>query len=220
MCGIVGYVGSEFSVDYVVEGLKKLEYRGYDSAGVAVNCGSEITIRRKAGKLIELCDHLRVEPIKGRCAIGHTRWATHGAPTDVNAHPHMADDVVLVHNGIIENYRELKMQLESAGRVFTSQTDTELLAHLVAITEGETLEVRLSKALTKVRGAYALAVMSIRDPGKIVAAKNLGAYGECDHAGIRYSRSPFPYSGNHCFGGRGDGSDRGRGDRYFLFGIW
>ncbi|MEE2960132.1 MAG: glutamine--fructose-6-phosphate transaminase (isomerizing) [Myxococcota bacterium] len=172
MCGIVGYVGSEFSVDYVVEGLKKLEYRGYDSAGVAVNCGSEITIRRKAGKLIELCDHLRVEPIKGRCAIGHTRWATHGAPTDVNAHPHMADDVVLVHNGIIENYRELKMQLESAGRVFTSQTDTELLAHLVAITEGETLEVRLSKALTKVRGAYALAVMSIRDPGKIVAAKN------------------------------------------------
>lgn len=172
MCGIVGYVGSERASEYVVEGLRRLEYRGYDSAGVATVEGDKIALRRRKGKLRELDQLLREEPLSGTIAIGHTRWATHGRPSDENAHPHHVDDVVVVHNGIIENFLELTQRLKNEGRDFQSETDTEIVAHLVAMSKAPTLAERVREALTQVQGAYALAVISEREPDTIVVAKN------------------------------------------------
>src|SRR6202050_2468950 len=134
MCGIVGYIGAHRAVPIILEGLKRLEYRGYDSAGIAVYCDDQkFEIRRAKGKLRNLEDAIRLSPIEGSFGIGHTRWATHGRPTEENAHPHRDchGDVVVVHNGIIENYLDLKHRLQSEGHVFTTETDTEVVAHLV-----------------------------------------------------------------------------------------
>ena len=171
MCGIVGYVGSPRAAEYVLDGLRRLEYRGYDSAGIATVHEGQILLRRKKGKLTELTDVLMREPLLGNIAIGHTRWATHGRPSDENAHPHKVDDVVVVHNGIIENFHELKDALLKRGRKFLSETDTEIVAHLIALAKG-TLEERVRAALAQLKGAYAIAVICAGEPDTIVVAKN------------------------------------------------
>ena len=174
MCGIVGYIGNQEAVPILVGGLAKLEYRGYDSAGVAVLQGEKITVRRSVGKLVNLQKSLKDNEIKGTVGIGHTRWATHGKPSEQNAHPHRSDGCVLVHNGIIENYQPLKLQLEKDGYKFESETDTEVVAHLI----GRYLKTygRLAdavRAATKdIRGSYAIAVISEREPGVLVAARS------------------------------------------------
>ncbi len=175
MCGIVGYVGPRPSVDVVVGGLKKLEYRGYDSAGVAVVGPSGLSISRAKGKLKNLVDRLGEKPLAGRTAIGHTRWATHGRPSDENAHPHAYQGVAVVHNGIIENHLELRAELASKGHRFASETDTEIFAHLIADAmkrDGDDLAQAVRDTLKQVKGTYAMAVVSEKRPGEIVAAKN------------------------------------------------
>lgn len=198
MCGIVGYVGSERAAEYVLDGLRRLEYRGYDSAGIATIHNGQILLRRRKGKLGALADALRDEPLVGNIAIGHTRWATHGRPSDENAHPHKVDDVVLVHNGIIENYLELSKNLRAQGRKFESETDTEIIAHLIALAKGKTLQERVCKALAQVHGAYAIAVMSHTEPQTIVVAKNASPLiiGIRDDAGLIASDIPalLPYT--------------------------
>lgn len=177
MCGIVGYIGPNQAVPIILDGLRRLEYRGYDSAGIAVgDHGGELMIRRAAGKLRNLEEVLRLEPIEGNHGIGHTRWATHGRPTEENAHPHRdpSGSIVVVHNGIIENYLTLKAELESEGHEFLTETDTEIIAHLVEkySRDDPNLEKALFQALRKMEGLYALAVISRRDPDKIVAARS------------------------------------------------
>ena len=175
MCGIVGYVGPLSSVDVVVGGLKKLEYRGYDSAGVAVIGPGGLSISRAKGKLKNLVDRLAEKPLIGRTAIGHTRWATHGRPSDENAHPHSYKGVAVVHNGIIENHMELKAELSSKGHKFASETDTEIFAHLISdamILGGNDLSQAVRDTLKQVKGTYAMAVVSEKRPNEIVAAKN------------------------------------------------
>ncbi len=174
MCGIVGYVGAKDSAPILVEGLRRLEYRGYDSAGLAVHTGRGIEIVRAVGKLANLDKALAKAPLKGATGIGHTRWATHGRPSEANAHPHVAGKIAVVHNGIIENHVELRRELEGRGVKFSSDTDTEIVAHLVdqAMTEGETdLETAVRRALHRVRGAYAIAVVHGEKPDHIVVAK-------------------------------------------------
>ncbi len=158
----------------ILDGLKRLEYRGYDSAGIAVLSGEEFEIRRAAGKLDRLAATLASEPLSGSLGIGHTRWATHGPPTELNAHPHRAGDVVVVHNGIIENHRALKQEMSAEGRAFESDTDTEIIAHLVARErdKGLPLPEAVRAALGQVHGAYAIAVLDRSQPDMIVAAKN------------------------------------------------
>ena len=131
MCGIVGYIGKQDAAPLILESLRKLEYRGYDSAGIAVVTNGQVEVRRCEGKLKNLESLLKREPIKGTIGIGHTRWATHGRPSETNAHPHRAGDVVVVHNGIIENYLDLKEELIARDTKFSSETDTEIVAHLV-----------------------------------------------------------------------------------------
>ncbi len=174
MCGIVGYIGNRNATEIIVEGLRRLEYRGYDSAGVAVLKDGRTDMRRAVGKLGNLDKLLREKPLAGNTGIGHTRWATHGRPSEENAHPHEVDGVTVVHNGIIENYLELKQKLASTGRKFKSETDTEIMAHLVAAHIGRGLgfvdAVRAS--LAEVRGAYAFVILFEKEPGKIVTAKS------------------------------------------------
>ncbi len=175
MCGIVGYAGFGEAQRFLLEGLGKLEYRGYDSAGLAISNGEGVIVRKTAGRLERLAAELDARPVRGITGIGHTRWATHGEPTTANAHPHLDCDgeLAVVHNGIIENHAALRDELAARGHVFRSATDTEVLAHLVEesyTTEGD-LEGALAVALEKVRGAYAVAVISRREPGKIVAAR-------------------------------------------------
>ncbi len=173
MCGIVGYIGASEAQPILLEGLKRLEYRGYDSAGIAVQRDSEIEVRKAAGKLAVLEQHLEREPLRGTCGIGHTRWATHGAPTTLNAHPHCAESghVALVHNGIIENYETLRAKLGELGHEFHTDTDTEVLCHLIdEVFEGN-LEHAVAAALTRVEGAFGIAVIDGRDPDKIVVAR-------------------------------------------------
>ncbi len=172
MCGIVGLVGQANAAEHVLEGLKRLEYRGYDSAGIATLDHGRIHLHRKRGKLQGLVDLLREQPLPGSIAIGHTRWATHGRPSDENAHPHRVDDIVLVHNGIIENYLELRSELTALGRKFESETDTEIIAHLIATTPAKSLVERVRATLLRVQGAYAIAVLSPSEPDTIVVAKN------------------------------------------------
>jgi len=174
MCGIVGYIGSQNAQDFVIDGLEKLEYRGYDSAGIAVNTGKDrFEIVKKVGRLQNLEDALKEHPLKGHSGIGHTRWATHGKPSDVNSHPHFNKDktLVVVHNGIIENYLELKKDLQAKGYEFISETDTEVVAHLLdSLYEGDLLEA-VKKLLKIIKGAYALGMMSISEPDRIIAAR-------------------------------------------------
>ncbi len=174
MCGIVGYIGSQKAQDFVVDGLEKLEYRGYDSAGIAVNTGKNVfEIVKKVGRLKNLSDELEKNPIEGNVAIGHTRWATHGKPSDENSHPHFNADktIVVVHNGIIENYLEIKVELLTKGYKFTSETDTEVLAHLLdSLYEGDILEAT-KKMLKRIRGAYALGIMAAKEPDRMIAVR-------------------------------------------------
>jgi glutamine---fructose-6-phosphate transaminase (isomerizing) len=176
MCGIVGYIGPKKVVPVIIEGLRKLEYRGYDSAGIAVVNGSgQLEVRRAPGKLRKLEEVIQKSPLEGTYGIGHTRWATHGRPTEENAHPHRdcTGQIVVVHNGIIENYLELKEQLQNEGHKFVTETDTEVVAHLVEKNSqgGVPLEEAVRKSLRELRGIYSLVFLSARDPNKIVAAR-------------------------------------------------
>ncbi|MGH7334603.1 MAG: glutamine--fructose-6-phosphate transaminase (isomerizing), partial [Candidatus Rokuibacteriota bacterium] len=175
MCGIVGYVGDKSAVDIIVEGLKRLEYRGYDSAGVAVLHAGHLQVRRAAGRLKMLEGVLRERPVTGSLGIGHTRWATHGRPSEENAHPHTdcAGELVVVHNGILENYLEIKERLLGEGHAFRSETDTEVLAHLIEhhVKITGRLESAVKRALAEVRGSYAIGVVATAAPDRLVAAK-------------------------------------------------
>ncbi len=173
MCGIIGYIGKESAVPILIEGLKKLEYRGYDSSGVAVLQGGVIQVRRSVGKLQNLESLLRREVLSGRIGVGHVRWATHGRPSEENAHPHRAGSVVVVHNGIIENYAVLKKELSAQGRVFLSETDTEVIAHLIdsIIQKGVSLDQAVRDATARLEGAYAIAVIDERNPEMVVGAR-------------------------------------------------
>ncbi|MAG32940.1 MAG: glutamine--fructose-6-phosphate transaminase (isomerizing) [Deltaproteobacteria bacterium] len=178
MCGIVGYVGREHrAADVLIDGLRRLEYRGYDSAGVAILEGDVLEIRRAKGKLINLENNLRERPLQGRLGIGHTRWATHGKPSERNAHPHRAGSVVIVHNGIVENYRELRADLENRGAVISSDTDTELIAHLIdeLVGDGRDLLAAVREACSKLTGSYALGAVCDKEPSLLVTAKNGGS---------------------------------------------
>ena len=183
MCGIVGYVGSKEVVPLIIEGLRRLEYRGYDSAGIAVGGnGDGFELRRAPGKLKNLEEVIRKQPLEGTYGIGHTRWATHGRPTEENAHPHRdcSGRIVVVHNGIVENYLALKQELSKEGHKFVTETDTEVIAHLIeqeiasAATSGKTmpLEDAVRRAARRLTGAYAISVLSADEPDKIVVARN------------------------------------------------
>jgi glucosamine--fructose-6-phosphate aminotransferase (isomerizing) len=182
MCGIVGYVGKKSVVPIIIEGLRRLEYRGYDSAGIAVGGdGDGLQLRRAEGKLRNLEEAIRLKPLHGSYGIGHTRWATHGRPTEENAHPHRdcTGKIVVVHNGIVENYLSLKKKLIEEGHKFTTETDTEIIAHLVEKYSGNSgnwkrtsLEEAVRQAVKQLTGVFALAVISADEPNKIVAARN------------------------------------------------
>ena len=175
MCGIIGYIGPKPVVPVLIDGLRRLEYRGYDSAGIAVVDHGTMDLRRSAGKLSRLEDVIRLNPIKGDYGVGHTRWATHGRPTEENAHPHRdcTGKIVVVHNGIIENYLDLKLELQAQGHTFVTETDTEIVAHLVEREmKDDGLENAVRRALLLIRGLFALVLISADDPEKIVAVRN------------------------------------------------
>jgi len=174
MCGIVGYTGDRKSASLLLEGLKKLEYRGYDSAGIAIlDEEGKLQIRRTEGKLSRLVEEMAQNPCDGTLSIGHTRWATHGKPSETNAHPHRSGSVVVVHNGIIENYLELRDLLQAKGRTFLSETDTEIIAHLIeeGLKASLSLEEAVRQALKQVKGSYAIAVISQEEPSLLIGAK-------------------------------------------------
>src|SRR4030043_259101 len=173
MCGIVGYIGPRETAKVLIDGLKKLEYRGYDSAGIAVFHRGKVEIRRKEGKLTKLEELIGGEVFNGEVGIGHTRWATHGRPSDENAHPHKAGKVAVVHNGIIENYLSLKGVLKSKGHVFTSETDTEIISHLIDefVQEGYSPLEAVRIALDKIRGSYALGILFEGDEKCLIGAR-------------------------------------------------
>ncbi|MBC8066073.1 MAG: class II glutamine amidotransferase, partial [Chlorobia bacterium] len=176
MCGIAGYVGPKQAVGIVFDQLKRLEYRGYDSAGIAIMERDQIKVLKRAGKLSNLGSLLDDTPTDAHLAIAHSRWATHGAPTDENAHPHFDayEQIAIIHNGIIENYLDLKEELAEKGHKFRSQTDTEVAAHIIGeeYNESGPLEEAVKRAVRRLRGAYALVVVSKQEPGKIVAVRN------------------------------------------------
>jgi glutamine---fructose-6-phosphate transaminase (isomerizing) len=175
MCGIVGYVGSKPVVPIIIEGLRKLEYRGYDSAGIAVVRDGQVSIRRSSGKLSNLAQSLADNPLEGDYGIGHTRWATHGRPTEENAHPHRdcTGRIVVVHNGIIENYLEIKQRLQRDGHRFVTETDTEVIAHLVeSLLPGRSLTEAVGATLSQLRGSFAVCVIAADAPRTIVAARS------------------------------------------------
>lgn len=177
MCGIVAYIGHKEAYPILIKGLQRLEYRGYDSAGVAlINAGGELNVYKRKGKVSELVEFAKNQDLKGQVGIGHTRWATHGEPNDVNSHPHYSQskNLVMIHNGIIENYAAIKEGLSKRGHQFMSQTDTEVLIHLIEDIqkhEGIKLGQAVQAALNQVIGAYAIVVLDKSDPETIVAAK-------------------------------------------------
>lgn len=175
MCGIVGYIGNRNATPIILEGLEKLEYRGYDSAGIAVIEDKKIKVRRDSGKVSRLIKLAKDQPISGSPGIGHTRWATHGEPSEKNAHPHIGYNgkVVLVHNGIVENYLEIKNELLDKGVKFISDTDTETIVHLIEkhLDDGYSLEESVRKTLERIKGAHGIVVISTNDPEKIIAAR-------------------------------------------------
>src|SRR5579864_1131017 len=182
MCGIVGYVGKKRVVPVILDGLRRLEYRGYDSAGIAVaGNGGGLQVRRAEGKLRNLEEVIRLKPLEGTYGIGHTRWATHGRPSEENAHPHRdcTGKIVVVHNGIVENYLTLKKKLIEEDHKFTTETDTEIIAHLVEkhfSNSGNgarpSLEEAVRRAVKELTGVFALSVIAVDEPNKIVAARN------------------------------------------------
>jgi len=202
MCGIVGIVGHTPVAPLIVDALKRLEYRGYDSAGVATIERGELSRRRAEGKLVNLERRLQSEPLDGTIGIGHTRWATHGVPNETNAHPHFSNGVAIVHNGIIENFSELREELTRDGYTFDSQTDTEVVAHLVAreVARGAAPVEAAHAALKRLRGAFALAIMFKGDEDLIVGARkdrrwrSAMARARCSWARTpsRWRRSPTP----------------------------
>ncbi|WP_333652286.1 glutamine--fructose-6-phosphate transaminase (isomerizing) [Dissulfurispira sp.] len=172
MCGIIGYIGNKNAIPVVMDGLKRLEYRGYDSAGIAYFTDKKIEIKRCKGKIHDLENIVNKCNISSNLAIGHTRWATHGRPSDENAHPHRSDGIVIVHNGIIENYVELKHRLQEDGFIFASETDTEVLCHLInKYSKNNPLEEAVRAVLKEVKGAYAFAVINEKEPDKVVAVR-------------------------------------------------
>ncbi|MDP2682452.1 MAG: glutamine--fructose-6-phosphate transaminase (isomerizing) [Deltaproteobacteria bacterium] len=174
MCGIVGYIGNNDASEVLLDGLKRLEYRGYDSAGIAViDAGKKIEVRRSVGKLVNLEKKVFAHPITGHIGISHTRWATHGRPSEENAHPHVEAGIAVVHNGIIENYLSLKEALKKQGAVFKSETDTEILAHLISrqMKAGRGFEDSVTETLKQVKGSYAIVVISKDEPDKIIGAR-------------------------------------------------
>jgi glucosamine--fructose-6-phosphate aminotransferase (isomerizing) len=177
MCGIVGYTGTHEASPILLAGLRRLEYRGYDSAGVAILEAGRMAVRKKAGRVKALEESLLEEPAPGRCGISHTRWATHGPATDRNAHPHIGGagegTVAVVHNGVIENHAALRNALESTGVTFRSQTDTEVIAHLIAkeLGAGDDLFEAVQRVLPRLEGTYGLAVVSPRCPGQVIGAR-------------------------------------------------
>ena len=174
MCGIVAGTAERNVIPILMEGLRRLEYRGYDSAGVAVRHDDGIQRRRALGKVVELQNVLDASPIEGRTGIAHTRWATHGVPSEQNAHPHISGDgLAIVHNGIIENHEKLRADLIAAGYEFTSETDTEVVAHLIHqnLKTANDLEAAVRKTVAELHGAYALVVMSRDEPGKLILAR-------------------------------------------------
>ena len=198
MCGIVGYIGTRSASELIIRGLRRLEYRGYDSAGVAVVNGS-LEVRKKEGKVDELAKLLDAQPVSGTAGMGHTRWATHGPPSDVNAHPHESTDgrFAIVHNGIIENYGSIKKRLVEKGFTFESETDTEVLAHFIEDIQNETdlaFPEAIRQALTQVNGAYGIVAISQEDPDQIVVARNgsplLLGIGDGEHF-VGSDASPF-----------------------------
>jgi glucosamine--fructose-6-phosphate aminotransferase (isomerizing) len=174
MCGIIGILGNRPVAGLLVDGLRRLEYRGYDSAGIATVENGHLERRRAEGKLKNLAAKLEDEPLAGQTGIGHTRWATHGVPVERNAHPHMTPRVAVVHNGIIENFRELKQELMDQGVVFDTETDTEIAAHLAsrAIDSGATPREAVAQTLARIRGAFALAFIFAGHDDLIIAARN------------------------------------------------
>ena len=173
MCGIVGYIGPQSATPIILDGLRRLEYRGYDSAGIATLHEGKTQIQRAKGKLVNLEERLTEHPVEGCIGIGHTRWATHGRPSETNAHPHYAGGIIVVHNGIIENYLPLRERLRQQGHDFSSETDTEVIAHLISEVYRECgdFETAVRQALRQVRGAYAVAILCEQEPGKLIAAK-------------------------------------------------
>ena len=173
MCGIVGILSTQDVADRLLDGLKRLEYRGYDSAGIATDFDGAIERRRASGKLINLANELAAHPLPGKTGIAHTRWATHGGPTTNNAHPHATGEVAVVHNGIIENFKPLRDELIARGRTFTSETDTEVVAHLIS----EKVEAGLAPAdavrevLPRLHGAFALAILFRQHPDLLIGAR-------------------------------------------------
>jgi len=182
MCGIIGYIGNRDIIPILIEGLKRLEYRGYDSAGIAVLEKGRISLRRAEGKIALLEKLIKQKPVSGSAGLGHTRWATHGRPSEENAHPHRdcTGTIVIVHNGIVENYLELKENLKKKGHRFRSETDTEIIAHLIeeqycsgaAFRRTNSLEQAVRRALKEIRGSYALGIISSKEPGRIIAARS------------------------------------------------
>ena len=174
MCGIIGYTGYREAVPIIQTGLGRLAYRGYDSAGIAVCANGEIACRRAHGKLENLIDKMARDPIAGSTGIGHTRWATHGRPSESNAHPHCYGRFAIVHNGIIENFMQLRAELKERGHVFSSETDTEIIAHLIQEEYDKKRDfiTAVRDALHLVRGSYALVVICADAPEQIVAARN------------------------------------------------
>ena len=171
MCGIVGYSGFRQATEVLLEGLRNLEYRGYDSAGISVFEDGVIRTVKSQGRIQKLEEKLAFSPLTGTCGIAHTRWATHGVPSDINAHPHRSDHVSLLHNGIIENYLELKEELIAKGYHFVSQTDTEVAAHLISsLYEGDPLQA-ISKALARIEGSYAFAILFDDHPDRVYGAR-------------------------------------------------
>src|SRR6266545_3907337 len=175
MCGIFGYIGTRDAVGILLEGLRRLEYRGYDSAGLAIQTPAGLQVRRSVGRIAGLDRLIVLEPLSGSVGLGHTRWATHGRPADHNAHPHRdcSGRLAVVHNGILENFLELKLALEAEGHRFTSETDTEVVAHLVEryLAGGAKLPAAVGAALRRIRGAFAVCVLAEAEPGRIVVAK-------------------------------------------------
>jgi glucosamine--fructose-6-phosphate aminotransferase (isomerizing) len=194
MCGIVGHVGAEEATPILLDGLRRLEYRGYDSAGLAVHADDGIKIVRAVGKLRNLEKALAQEGLTGTVGIGHTRWATHGRPSEVNAHPHVAGPIAVVHNGIIENHLELRSELEAGGSTISSDTDTEIIAHLIhrETQAGHDMVTAIRRSLGHVEGAYAIAVLSEKEPNRIVVAKNASPLVIGVSKGATYCASDIP----------------------------
>ena len=174
MCGIVGYIGPKNATEVLLEGLRRLEYRGYDSAGIAVISDGDLDVRRSVGKITNLDEAIRDAPMRGNTGVGHTRWATHGKPSEENAHPHQdcPGKLVVVHNGIIENYRDLRQELVASGHTMVSETDTEVIVHLVESHLAGDLEEAVRKTIRQLKGVYALTVMHADDPDLLVAARS------------------------------------------------